>query len=293
MLRTQKHIAAAFSLATALVSTQVSAFDVDSGDFTALPPGTNLSILYTQFITADDLIVDGNTAASNFDLDATIGVYRFVRYIKFLGMTVNPQVLIPFGKQEIGLLDDSSSGLADTIFAATFWTHEDAEKGSYFGIAPFIIAPTGEYDADDPVNLGTNRWSYILQAGYITRLSKNWALDLVADVQWYGDNDDPVGGGSTLKQNEGYQLQSMLRYNFSPRLTAAVKYSWRGGDETRLDGVSQNDEVDTTTLSLYLQYWALPGKLQVQAQYLTDTDVADFGVEREAFQFRFLYLYGQ
>ncbi|MEP0002881.1 transporter, partial [Marinobacter sp.] len=161
------------------------AFDVDPRDYTALPEGTNLNILYARQLTADDLNAEGETVTDDLDLDATIGIYRFVHFTKVMGLTVDPQFLLPFGTQEIGLLDSSSSGMGDAIAAATVWLHEDPEKKSYFGVTPFVIAPTGEYDSDKPVNLGANRWSYVLQAGYMTRLTEKLALDVVADVQWY------------------------------------------------------------------------------------------------------------
>lgn len=291
MIKIKTFASALLILSLIAMSRPGIAIDVDPRDYTALPPGANLSILYAQFITADDLHVDGNVISDDFDLDAAIGIYRFVHFTKFMGLTVDPQVLIPFGDQEIGLLDDSSAGLGDVIFATTFWFHENHSKREYFGITPFIVTPTGEYNASEPVNLGTNRWSYILQAGYMTRLTKNLGLDLTADIQWYGDNDDPAGG-DTLEQEEGYQIQAMLHYDFTPTTFASLRYSWREGDETILDGVAQNNAVDTSTLTLGIHHWLIPSKLQMQAQYLSDIDVGDFGPERTAVQLRFLYLFG-
>lgn len=267
------------------------AIDVDPRDYTALPEGANLNVLYARQLSADDLNVNGEAVTDDLDLDATIGIYRFVHFTKVMGLTVDPQVLVPFGTQDIGLLDDSSSGMGDAIFAATVWLHEDPEKQSYFGITPYVIAPTGEYDADKPVNLGTNRWSYILQAGYMTRLTEKLALDLVADVQWYGTNSDPLGG-NRLKQDEAYQFQAMLSYDMTPSTYPSLRYSWRKGDEAHLDGVALGNEVDTSTMTIGINHWLVPGKLQIQAQYLRDLDVSDYGPELDAFQLRFLHLFG-
>ncbi len=126
-----KNIIAVFLLAAVLVPTQSLAIDVDPRDYTALP--------------------------------ASIGIYRFVHFTKFMGLTIDPQVLVPFGKLEA--FDISSSGTGDAIFATTFWLHENPEKGEYFGITPFVIAPTGSYDSGQPINIGTNRWSYVLGEG--------------------------------------------------------------------------------------------------------------------------------
>lgn len=282
---------AALAAAAVLAPGMSQAIDVDPRDYTALPAGAKLNVLYARQISADDLNVAGNQVTDDLDLDASLGIYRYVHFTEVMGLTVDPQVLLPFGDLDIGLQADSSSGLGDAIFAATVWLHEDPEQQSYFGITPYVIAPTGEYDADKAVNLGSNRWSYVLQAGYMTRLTENLALDLVADVQWYGSNSDPLGG-DRLEQDEAYQFQAMLSYDITPTTYPSIRYSWRKGDETHLDGVAMDNEVDTSTVTVGLNHWLVPGKLQIQAQYLKDVDVADYGPEQQAFQLRFLHLFG-
>ena len=290
MNKTIRTTGAALSLTSILLSSNVMAVDTDPRDYTALPEGVNLSLLYMQSITADTLKINGETISNDADLDAQIGIYRFVHFTKLFGKTIDPQVLIPFGNQDLGLTGGETSGLADTIFAATVWLHEDAAKGSYFGITPFLFAPLGEYDSDSSLNLGTNRWSFALQGGYITRLTENLELDVTADVQWYGTNDDPFGGDK-LKQDETYQVQVALSYDFNPRTYAHVEYSLTKGGERTLDGVEQGDNVDTTEVVLGINYWAIEGKLQLQGQYKEAISVDEFGLETEAFQLRFLYLF--
>ena len=56
-----------------------------------------------------------------------------------------------------------------------------------------IVAPTGEYDDERIINIGTNRWSTRLQFGYIHPFGNRWGLELSAGAWLYGTNDDFVG----------------------------------------------------------------------------------------------------
>ncbi len=122
-------------------------------------------------------------------------------------------------------------------------------------------------------------------------LTDKLSLDLVADIQWFGDNDDPFGG-DRLERDNMYQAQAMLSYDFSPATAAHVRYSWKGGAESTLDGISGNDKVDTATVTVGVTHWLVPGKVQLIAQYVNDTRVQDFGFEAETSQLRLLYLSG-
>lgn len=55
-----------------LTSGNAVAIDVDAGDYTALPAGTNLGMVYYQYATADSLYSDGDKAPINAGLDSQV-----------------------------------------------------------------------------------------------------------------------------------------------------------------------------------------------------------------------------
>lgn len=239
----------AVSAAIALTTLGAHAIDIDAGDYTALPPGANLALLYAQHAERKSLYANGQQVPGNNGLDSDIGILRLIHFTKMGGYVVNPQVLLPFGRlKATGDLSaplGSASGTGDLIFAATVWTLNDPERRRYFGITPFVYAPTGSYDAGKALNLGENRWKYALQAAYIHGVGDKWTFDVAADVTAYGKNDN-AGGGQSKSQSNSYQVQAFARYALSPTwdLRAGLSHARTGASQ--LNGVDQGDAARVT-----------------------------------------------
>ncbi len=82
----RRAIALAAGLAIGLTcSSGASAFDVDAGDYTALPAGTTLLAAYYQYASRDAIFADGNRAPGNNRLDSNVGILRGVHYMNVGG----------------------------------------------------------------------------------------------------------------------------------------------------------------------------------------------------------------
>lgn len=251
---TKASINAAAGFALFISSASVSAIDIDAGDYVPAPAGTNLALLYLQSASSDDLYSDGNKQAGNNKLDTQIGIFRAVHFMELGGMTVDPQILIPFGEVEAkgdlaGPLGDTS-GIGDPILAATFWVQENHDTGEFTGITPYLIAPLGSYENDRPLNLGENRWQFILQSAHVRPLTENISLDLAGDVTFYGENDELGPQNQTLKQDPSFQAQGFLRYHLSPTSDLRVSLSHTFGGETEIDGVKQDNRLSRTKFNV-------------------------------------------
>lgn len=282
---------ASATIATLLLSSgYANAVDIDAGDYTALPPGTNLAMGYYQFATRDSLYSDGDKAPINAKLDSQIGILRGVHFTEIGGYTVDPQFLLPVGKLE-GKEDTSglgdASGLGDLTLAATVWLVNKPESNTYFGITPFLYLPTGSYDRADALNLGENRWKYALQAGYITGLTPRVSLDLAADVTIYGDNDKFGSTKATLEQDPSYQFQGFLRYQLTSQLDLRTGVSHTLGGETSVNGVDQDDRLSHTKMTLGTA-WSVTPALQLMANYGRDLSVDNGFKEQHRINLRVL-----
>lgn len=266
------------------------AIDVDAGDYTALPAGTKLGLVYYQHAQRNALYANGNKAPGNNRLDSDVGILRGVTYIDIGGYIVDPQFLLPFGKLkakgDVSALG-STSDVGDLILAATVWFNKPGEKTN-FGITPFIFAPTGGYDKNRGLNLGENRWKFALQAGYITPLTDKVTMDLVADFTTFGKNNDAAGG--TLKQKVQYQAQSFLRYHLNPTtdLRGGLSYTW--GGETSLNGVDQNNKQKTSKFNVGVAHFLRP-TTQVLATYGRDISVENGFRENGRLNLRLLQVF--
>ena len=178
--------AALLTLATSGVRAEVRP---DPGDYTGLPAGTNLLLAYAQFPRADKVYSNGNRVVDNLDLSVNAGILRYVHFMKLGDYIIDPQIILPFGSQKIGLSDSKSSGIGDVIFGGTLWTIADLAKGEHLGWSVFFTAPTGS-DKNQGFALSNNRWATDLQVGYIRKLSNSWTVDLIGEIEFYQDQSE-------------------------------------------------------------------------------------------------------
>lgn len=248
-------ILAAAAAAVLMSASARAGVEANGGDYTALPAGTNLAILYYQYATRDKLYSNGSKVPINPGLDSNVGVFRGVHFMELGGYIIDPQYILPFGrlnaKDDIAALGSKSS-IGDLLLGATLWTNKPGSKEN-FGITPWVWLPTGTYDRNQPLNLGENRWKAALQAGWIKPLAPALTMDLIADFTIFGKNDDAnngVGGRTTKKQKVEYEFQAHLRYHVSPTFDLRGGLFHITGGETKLGGVSQNDRQSLTKFNV-------------------------------------------
>ncbi|MDZ5431920.1 transporter [Pseudomonas fluorescens] len=258
-----------------LVNGSARAIDVDAGDSTPMPAGTDLGLIYYQHVERREFYKDGHKQPSNARLDSDIGILRAVHFMKLGSFTIDPQVLLPFGqskgKRASSILGEAN-GIGDLILTSTIWLVEQPQHRTYLGITPFLYVPTGNYDRNDPLNMGENRWKTALMAGFIQGLGEKWWFDLYTNVTWFGKNDDSTSAGKTLRQSDLYQTQAFFRYNFTPSFDLRVGYSESWGGETRLEGVSQRDRTETSKYTVGAAWFPNP-KTQLIVSYGQDLSV--------------------
>lgn len=286
---------AAASAAVLGFATPAHALDVDAGDYTALPAGTNLLLLYYQHATRDKLYSGGDRVPINPGLDSDIGLIRGVHFMDIGGYIVDPQFILPFGKlkakDDIAALG-SESAVGDLLVGATVWFNKPGAK-THFGITPFLSLPTGKYDRNQALNLGENRWKLILNVGYIDEIAPGLNWDVVGDVTIFGKNDDVndgLGGITELKQKPQYQFQTFLRKNITPTFDLRGGLSYVTGGETKLGGVNQDNRVSTSKFQ-FGGAWFVGPATQLLATYGRDIKVREgFKVNNEL-HLRFLQIF--
>ncbi|MBS0370085.1 MAG: transporter [Proteobacteria bacterium] len=275
----------AASLLAAGLSASPAFADVrpDPGDYTGLPAGTNLLLAYAQFPRGDKVYSKGNKVVDNLDLSVNAGILRYVHFMKLGDYIIDPQIIVPFGNQKIGLSDSKTSGLGDVIFGATLWTLADLAKGEHLGWSVFFTAPTGG-DKNQGFALSNNRWATDLQVGYIRKLSDKWTIDLIGETEFYQDQRDTKAQKDPLLQAHGH-----LRYHLSDATYVAATYRHAWGAKEKLDGVELAGAKNNGTGMLT---WAsfVDKQWQVQLQYSQDLKVEE-GPKTSALQARVLYVY--
>jgi len=222
------------------------AVDAQPFDFVPAPAGTNLALLYYAYGMSNEYVDSEGNKVQNSSLQSNIAIARYVRYFDLAGMIADINILQPFGgfsDVKIGgaPLTHDHFALGNTTLVFTIWPINNKENEIYFGVANYLNIPTGSYDRNTSVNLGDNRWSFAIQPGFHARVYDKISVDLVADVTFYGDNNDAVPSGGRLTQDPSFTALAWLNYNVTPTTVASIGVSHTYGGEQRLDGMSLGD----------------------------------------------------
>ena len=134
----------------------------------------------------------------------------------------------------------NSNGIGDTTIAFALWPYANREKDEYFGVAGYVLLPTGDYDRNRTINIGSNIYQGAIQAGYQKRLSSNVNWMIALDTVLSGDNNQYLGNYK-LEKDPLYNFQTGLQYVFNSTYSMSLGYFYTVGAESTLDGVDRGD----------------------------------------------------
>lgn len=133
-----------------------------------------------------------------------------------------------------------SNGIGDTTIAFALWPYANREKDEYFGVAGYVLLPTGDYDRNRAINSGLNIYQGAIQAGYQKRLSSNINWMTALDTVLSGDNNQYLGNYK-LEKDPLYNFQIGLQYVFNSTYSMSLGYFYTVGAESTVDGVDRGD----------------------------------------------------
>ena len=163
---------------------------------------------------------------------------------------------------------------APALTLAEFMKHKPTFQLYAYG---GIYVPIGDYDSDRLLNFGTNRWAYRFGLPMVLPLGdpkRQTNLEIHPGFTFYGDNDDPTGGGGVKEQDELFQVEFHLSTHFNAKWWGSVGGRYRKGGETTTDGVADGNEQDVLGGEVTLGYGFTP-HLGLQTTYgdvLTESD---------------------
>jgi hypothetical protein len=227
--------------ASLLIAVAAPAFAVDDGPraYFPVPVGTNNFNLIGIFQSSNSSL-DPATALKDADLDVDVGVLQYTRAFSVAGNASAIAIVAPYGEVSgkavfSGPLGNNtitretkSSGIGDISLLGVFgivgspaMTREqyvEFKPGFALGALVMVTAPTGEYDGDKAINLGTNRWAFRVGAPL------GWSF-----------------GGSFLSP-QLFRLEGHLTHNFNRAFWASIDLTANSGGETATDGKDDNNK---------------------------------------------------
>ncbi len=216
--------------------------DVLPWDYYALPPGSsNVALYYLDRYQEGPFLHNANVA--NLSIRSHIGAVRLVHNFEVGGYTVAGMVVAPYAKASISgnpYANTSASGACDAKIGGTVWLVNEPDVRRFVAVTASVNAPTGSYDKTKAVNIGENRWRYVLALGWIEPLADKLSLDVVPEVAWYGDNTEYLGS-MRLEQATTYSLTSYLKYNVVQGTYLNLGVQFNDGGKTKVNGVEQDN----------------------------------------------------
>ena len=202
-----------------------------------------------------NVLADPSLPVRDVEASVDAGNLAYSRIIDVWGQSGSLAMVVPYawlsasGEVFEQARSTSRTGLADTsmrlsvnLYGAPALSLQEFAKyqqDTIVGVSLFVTAPTGQYDPNRLINIGTNRWSFKPELGVSKGLGA-WTLEAAAGVTFYTDNDAFAGDG-VRRQDPLYSVQGHAIYNFNPRLWAALDSTYYTGGRTTVNGVIGDD----------------------------------------------------
>jgi len=239
--------------------------EIEPRAYTNAPIGINFLVAgYAR--TEGGIAFDPVVQLTNAKLTTDAAAFAYGRVFDVGGQSAKLNVLLPYVELR-GTADQAGKPVARQV--AGFGDAKLAVSVNFFGapaLSPsefrgyrqdlvvggsvLLSAPTGQYDHDRLVNIGSNRWSVAPGLG-LSKAVGPWTLELAGNATLYGENKD-FFGGKRREQDPIYSLQGHLIYNFTSGIWAALTATHFGGGRTTVNGVRGNDLQENTRIGATL-----------------------------------------
>ena len=188
---------------------------------------------------------------------ATSGTYKltteavsFTRIIDAWGQSGKLSIVLPYaeltgtGKLGRQTINASSEGLSDPLIKAsinlygapalTLDQFKNYQQDLIIGASLAASIPWGEYNSQQMLNVGANRW--FIQPGVgASQAIGPWRLELAGAATIYTSNSSFLGG-NTLSQNPIYSTQTHAIYYFPNTAWISADATYYFGGQTFLNG---------------------------------------------------------
>lgn len=221
-----------------------------------LPKDTNVLVLSYQR-SSGDIITDPSLPVTGVDSDIDALQVSYQRSLGLFGRSANLQLSLPYsnadteGFAEGMFRNREMSGAADarariSINLKGAPSMDRAGLQTLFrnpetivGASVLLQLPTGEYDADKLINLGTNRWSIKPAIGVIWPIHPTWLLEVEVGSWIFGDNNEFLG--TTREQNPVLSAEVHLVKHVRQGMWVSLDANYYVGGRTIVGGESRGD----------------------------------------------------
>ena len=239
------------TLLMTITANTVKAQELSPRAYWPTPKGTMVAVLGYSY-SFGDVLTDPSLPITGLDSRIHAGLAAYLQTLNVFGRTANFLIEIPYiiGNSKGALAGEPRSrdisGIADigitlsaNLIGAPSMTPEEFQElrrnpHPILGASLKVLVPTGVYETDKLINVGTNRWSVKTELGYMIPLENKWLLEIEAGAWFFIDNDEFLG--VTREQKPVFAVELHLVRRFTPGFWTALDLNYFAGGRSTVDG---------------------------------------------------------
>lgn len=264
-----------------------------SGDgprsFPLLPKDINLLTVYAMSQSGNQLLDPGQTIP-DAQIDASIGILQYTRTFSVNGHIGAAFAALPYAdiKGEVpldappGTVSAADTGFGGLILGGViglvgspalsgkeFAAHD---PGFQLGAVGKLLLPTGSYDPERVISVGSNRLAaqlvlpitYSIGASMVdTTLT---TFEILPSITFFWDNTNPTGDATVTGQKPLYSLEAHVTRNLSRTTWVSFGGIYNSGGETSTDDSWNNDTRESVGLGASVSF-AVSSSVSVKVSY--------------------------
>ncbi len=239
------------ALAAFVLPSPADAQELEPRVYAVTPAGLNFLALGYAFSTGA-VFMDPALPVEDVDADVHLAFARYIRTVSLFDRPTKVKLFLPWSSGRwVGTLENdprsrSTTGLGDarisieTLYAARGSEARTATEmaatppPTLFGARLQVVLPTGKYDRDKIINLGSNRWVLIPELGLSQRVGR-WSIEGAVGAWLFGKNDE-FSGGTGLEQDPLVVVKAVAVRTVRPGFWYSVAAGYGYGGRTYIGG---------------------------------------------------------
>ena len=227
----------------------------DPRNYQNTPVGINQFELAYAYVHSNTSI-DTSFIVSGAKFNLNQGLIDYTRYFSLLHRLAWVEATIPIANLSGSItgtdITGSTTGTGDSAYTAALLLKggpaltpkqfANAETTTSIGMSLSTTAPTGRYDPNKLLNLGSDRWSFKPELAISKPVGpdQRWVFDAYANTYLY-TNNGRYRGVEILRQRALLGLEGHISYTFNNTIWASLdtRYSFLGA--TNVGGVNQDN----------------------------------------------------
>ena len=235
-----------------MVATCASAQDLTPRAYWPTPHGTKLFV-FGYAHQQGDVIMDPSLPVTGVDSNIDSLLLAYQQSLNLFGRSSTFQFEVPYAdatttgmlptgltRREVAGIGDVAALLSINLIGAPTMDLQDYQAfrqnpHAILGASVKTVAPTGQYDPDRLINIGTNRWAVRARLGYAQPLKDTrWVLELAVGTWFFEDNDEFLG--ETRKQDPVTAIDFSVIRRFRPGFWGSLDFNYYLGGRSTFVG---------------------------------------------------------